>query len=176
MKKTLIGNLWLMIVAWCMYLNGFALIAMLIGISGTLILMIRCEADHKRCIILFVILYGLVLSELHTGTIPYFFPDLYMFMAIVIINAAATNEYYYAIRNKSVLPMLSVILVACAVLSLVIFIVPDADYSLFKKSNLFLMESFIFLPYLLPMLYSYAYKWLIGRYSSITKTAVLKKF
>ena len=152
-------NSWLVMFIWGVYLNGYGIIALLLGLIGTgLLLFVKGEVNYRRIIAVSIISYMVLIGVLFHSNIPYFFPDLHIFMSVIVLDAAVTNEYLYRVRKKIILQMLSLILAAYAMLSILIVILPDASYTIFSKNSLFLMESFIFLPYLLPLAYALAYR------------------
>ena len=149
MKMTLLRNYWLMIIAWCLYLNGYEVLSgvLVFGASGYLLVM-KSEVNYWR--IAAVALTICVLSEmvLLDSNIPYFFPGLKYYLILTSINCALANEYLYAIKNRFILPVLiSVSLYVCA-MSVVVYMLPEQSYTILGKNSLYLMIMFIFLPYL----------------------------
>ena len=154
MKETLIRNLWLMIIAWCLYLNGYTLIAMGTAlITGVCVLVKKGEADLKRSGLFALCMYTVILSLYHSGNIPYFFPSLHIFMAAMMFNAAVCYGLYGKMKRKDLVKVLGFVSLAFLAVFILISFVPGEDYTLFGKRSLYLMESFIFLPYQIPMLY-----------------------
>ena len=156
MKETLIRNLWLMIIAWCLYLNGYTLIAMGTAlITGVCVLVKKGEADLKRSGLFALCMYTVILSLYHSGNIPYFFPSLHIFMAAVMFDVFACIEYFASMKRKDLLPILMFVFGAMIAIFIAIAAAPDDEYTLFSKASLYLFGSFIFLPYLIPMTYCY---------------------
>ena len=156
MKETLIKNLWLMIVAWCLYLNGYTLIGMGVAmISGVCVLVKKGEADLKRSGLFALCMYTVILSLYHSGNIPYFFPSLHIFMAAVMFDVFACIEYFESMKRKDLLPILTFVFMAAILIGVLIFVAPEDEYTIFTKASLYLFGSFIFLPYLIPMTYAY---------------------
>ena len=156
MKTLLVADLWGMIIGWCLYLNGYTMIASAEVFLMALIALIRLgEVNYQRMAMVsigsYVALFGLYV----TSDISYFFSALHVFLAIQALNSAIMNEYLWQTDRNFVLAILSMILLGMAFISVLIILVNDIDYSIFTKRNLFLMEAFIFLPYLFPCAYCF---------------------
>lgn len=159
MKRLLIYNYWTMIFAWCMYLNGWSLFGAALGIlAGTVLLMVKSEADPWRIVAVGVLMYCPILLALNFSRIPLFFSGSYFFLAAVCLNTAVVNEYLYLFRVKVITPLLVIMLISVSVLTILIGILPSELYTLFGKPNLYLMDAFIFLPYLIPTVCCVLYK------------------
>ncbi|MBQ6492653.1 MAG: hypothetical protein IJI92_02135 [Erysipelotrichaceae bacterium] len=153
MKKILIRDYWLIIVSWCIFLEGHdVLAAIIVSAASAVVLSVRSEVNRWRMAAMTLGSFMAVKMILDSGNIPYYFPDLYPFMALIVFNAAAVNECLYNLRYRHVLPILTVCLIAYAIISLIIVIVPQENYSIFSKASLYTMSAFIFLPYLLPLI------------------------
>ena len=165
MKKTLVINLWLMIIAWCMFLNGYATVSVLIALGAAAYCL--CRAGEVLCLrnaAVFALFAAVLICLCHTSNIPFFFPGLQIFLAAVMVNAGIFSGCLNRMKRRRIQPFLLAALAAFIFFDLLIALVPGSSYTLFTKRNLFLMVCFIFLPYLLPMLIC-----------SIHKRAVLHK-
>ena len=152
MKKTLIRNYWLVILGWCALLNDYSVLGTLLLMAGDVLLFFNIKKlNLYKVVALSLLSYGVILFCLFNTSIPYFFEDLHVFMFGICLNAALVNEKLYAYKYKTLLPIMSVMLICVLILSLIIIFVPDSLYSLFTKHNLFLMECFIVIPYNLPL-------------------------
>ena len=159
MKRRLIREYWLILVAWCAYLNSWNIIAYVIMMAATgYALMIRCEADHWRIAAVCISCYSVMMAVLFASNVPYFYPDLHIFLAFVAFNSALTNEYLIRLKKQHILPLLLMGLISMAILTICIMIVPAENYSLFTRNSLLKMSAFIFLPFLSPMIVQYGYK------------------
>ena len=159
MKRLLIYNYWTMIFAWCVYLNGWSLFATALGIlAAAVLLMVKSEADPWRIAAVGTLMYCPILIVLNTSKIPFFFGGSHLFLAAVCINTAVVNEYLYLFRVGHVMPILAVMFTGISVLTILIAVLPSQLYTLFGKANLYLMDAFIFLPYLIPVLCCVLYK------------------
>lgn len=152
MKKKLIYNYWLIIIAWCMFLNDLTLLATLLGFGGIALLMtINRRINYWRLSFLSVILYVTISVFLSMSNIPYFFPKLYIFLAVVCLDAAFTFERLYLFKSKYIVPFLVTMLMSLSVLSIVAFALPGDLYTLFTKASLYILILVIFLPYLVTL-------------------------
>lgn len=159
MKKILIYNYWLMIVAWCMFLNDYILLAILLGLIGcVLLLIINRKIDYWRMSFMSVISYVIISFILLNSSVSYFFPKLYMFLAIISLDSAFTFERLYLYKVKYLLPFLMVMVISATVLSIIALILPSSLYTIFTKTNLLLMINFIYSPFLIPLVGLVAYK------------------
>lgn len=159
MKKVLIENLWLMAIGWCLYLNDHILASAAIMCFAALYgLYVIGEVDVLRCAVTFIGIYILTLCLYLAGNIPYFFPSLHTFGAMIAFDAAILQELMYKIRRKEILTILSFMLMAYLLITLLVIFVDESDYALFGKSSLFLMNAFIFLPFLMPSVLVYVHR------------------
>ena len=170
MKERFIINSWLIVISWCLLLNGSALLACLLALVSSIdLLMYKSEVDIWRVSAVTLGFYIGSLSILLYGNISYFFPKLTYFVPIVCLHAAITNEYLYMLKKRFVLPLTIFISLSIAVLSIIIVVVPDELYSLFSKTSLFMMEFLIFLPYLIPCVVCLIYKARYNKHKISTK-------
>lgn len=159
MRRILTYNYWLIIIAWCMFLNGYNLLANTFGIVACAVLpIINKRINHWRMYCVGLIIYVTILIFLKNSNVLFFFPKLSVFLAIVSLNASLTSEYQYLLRSRFIIPYLLVMVVSMSVLSIITMVLPNSSYSLFSKRSLYLMECIIFLPYLIPCIYIYTYK------------------
>lgn len=159
MRRILTYNYWLMIVAWCMFLNGYNLLANMFGLAACAVLStINKRINHWRMCFVGLAVFTTISLLLKDSNIPYFFSKLSVFLVTICINCSLTYEYLYLLKSRFIIPYLLVMVVSVSVLSLITMVLPNSSYSLFTKKSLYLMESIIFLPYLIPCLYIYTYK------------------
>ena len=162
MRRKLIYNYWLMIIAWCMFLNRLTLLAILFGLAACAMLaMIQRRINYWRMSFVSVISYVMISFLLIRSNIPYFFSELYIFLAVVCLNLAFTNERLYLFKSKYLKPFLIVMLISISVLSIIAYLLPNDLYTLFSKSSLYAMICLIFLPYIVTVMYCLSYKWLL---------------
>lgn len=157
--KTLIKNYWMMILAWCLLLNGYDSLGIILAMFTCLYaLIVLREVNYWRVIAVCMIEFSVSLMFLMSSSIPYYFPKLLTFLTVISLNAAISNEYLTALKRKHLMWFILAIISCMFVLSLLIIILPDELYTMFTKTNLFLMEAYIFLPYLIPTICVYTYK------------------
>lgn len=159
MRRLLIYNYWLIIIAWCSFLNDLSLLAIILCLGAcALLLKINKEVNYWRMSFLSVISYVTISFFLSMSNIPYFFPKLYFFIAIICLDLALTFERLYLLKSKYLYPFLIVMAICVSVLSLVVLLLPNSLYTLFSKNSLFAMLSLIFLPYIVPLAYIIVYR------------------
>lgn len=165
MNRKLTYNYWLMIVAWCMFLSGYNLLANMFGLAACAVLStINKKINHWRLGLVGLIIYATISLFLLDSNISYFFPKLSAFLATVCLNCSLTYQYLYLLKSRFILPYLLVMVVSVSILSIITMVLPNSSYSLFTKKSLYTMESFIFLPYLIPCAYIYSYKKIWNHY------------
>ena len=159
MNKKLTYNYWLMIVAWCMFLNDYVLFAIIFSLAACVVLStLNKRINHLRMCLVGLIAYVTISIFLKDSNVSYFFPKLSPFVACICLNCSLTFEHLYLLKSKYVLPYLLVMIISVSVLSIITMILPNSSYSIFTKKSLYLMESLIFQPYLIPCAYVFAYK------------------
>ena len=159
MKRRLIREYWLILVAWCAYLNDWKIMAYMMILAATgYALVIRCEADHWHIAAICISCYSVMMAVLFASNIPYFYPDLHIFLAMIALDSALTNEYLIRLKKRFIFPLMLMGLVGFSVLTTCIMMVPAENYSLFTRNSLLRMSSFIFLPFLSPMVIQFSYK------------------
>lgn len=149
---TLLRNYWLIIIAWCLYLNGHGIIAAISMLLGCgMLIIVRSEANYWRVLAVSLAVYGLSLMVLMNTNIPYFFPDLKYYLLLTSFDCGLSNEYLYVTKKRFILPVLiTIILYVCGLL-IVVGLLPQESYTMFSKGNIILMAMFIFLPYMITM-------------------------
>lgn len=157
--KTLIKNYWMIIIAWCLLLNGLGSLGIVLALLACVYaLIVKSEVNYWRVTAICMMQYSVSLMLLLPSSIPYYFPKLHIFLTVICLNASISNEYLFSLKKNQFVRFILVTILSMFVLSLLIVILPDELYTLFTKRNLFLMEAYIFLPYLIPLLSVYAYK------------------
>lgn len=151
--KTILKNSWLILIAWSLVLNSRALIGTITAaLACTYLLFQRKELNCWRICTVCMFLYAMCFVTLLSGSIPYYFPELYIFLPAVCLDAALMNEYLQSLQKRELFLLVLTIVSCTAVLAILILIVPEEAYLLFTKKNLFKMDALIFLPFLLPAL------------------------
>ena len=148
-KMIVIINYWLMIIAWCLFLNGNIFLSEVVIIIGSLLLIRNNKINHSRLAIYSLLNMFVLTVILNSSRIPYFFPKMPIHLLLIGINCAITNECLNRLNSHFILPIIFIILLSLIFISILIIIIPAEFYSLIGKANLLLLESFIFLPYLI---------------------------
>ena len=155
MKMTLLRNYWLIIMAWCFYLNGHAIVASVLTlVSCALAIYVKSEVDMWRLCAISLAIYSVSLIVLINSNIPYFFPGLKYFLILTSLACGLNNEYLYVIKKRFILPVLITIVIYLCGLFMIIGLLPESSYTMFSKGSICLMALFIFLPYLVTMAYA----------------------
>ena len=159
MKKIVIRNLWLMMIAWCLFLNDHVLSSMICAMMASLYsLWMLGEVNFWRAAAISISFYALMSGSFFSNNISFFFPALHIFMMAVCLNAGICTEYFVSLKRKKLMKILVCVSLCALVFLIAVILVPESDYSLFSKGNLYRMISFIFLPYLLPAWSAYLYR------------------
>lgn len=159
MKRKLIYNYWLIIVSWCMFLNGYTWLSVLLVLLACFMLVaIKRRLNYWRMSFTSVLSYVLISFILSRTNIIYFFPKLYFFTAVICLDLALTLERTYLFKAKYLTPFVTIMAISISVLSLIVIFLPEELYSLFSKSSLITMIYVIFLPYLVMNAYVIGYK------------------
>lgn len=160
MKMKLICNYWLMIIAWCMFLNDFTLLATVLVIGACVMLIVmRRRINYWRFGFVSIVIYCVICFVLYKRNIPLYFPNIYLFLAAVSLNASLTFERINLFKSRSLRPILTIMFIMFSVLSLISVILPNDLYTLFTKTSLIVMICLIFLPYFVPLIICLVYKY-----------------
>lgn len=176
MKKRLIYNYWLIIVAWCMFLNDLTLLAIALSLVACILLVsIKRRINYWRMSFVSLISYVIISLILLKTNIPYFFSELYIFLAFICLDLAFTFERMYIFKARYLKPFLYVNLVSFFVLSLIAILLPNSLYTMFTKNSLYIMISIIFLPYLSVVAFTICFKGIKNseKYQKMLKTIAL---
>ena len=171
MKRKMIMNYMMVILAWCMFINDYFIIACLFSLVGLLILLGNRRINYWRMGFLALIIYELFTAFLTVSNIPYYFPNLNKFLLLMAINSMAVNENIRFLSLKTTLSYLLISSLTLITFLVILAILPSYLYTLITKTSLLLFNLFIFLPYLLPLLIVSVEK-IIKIYKSVKKEPV----
>ena len=153
MKMLIIGNYWLAILAWCLFLNDYVFLSEVVLILGCLMLLLGKKGhNYLGIIVCAIITYIILYTILSLTRIPYFFPNLSIYLVIVSIHCFMMSDYFSRLNDHFILPVIVIILLNIIFTATLIIIIPDQFYSLIGKINLLILTCFIFLPYLSPLI------------------------
>ena len=172
MRKKLIYNYWLVMAAWCMFLNDYIVLALLLCLSASVVLTtIKMRIDYIRVGLISIASYLFISIFLCNTNIVYYFGDIVFFLATLSVNFALANEYIYIYKVGFLKSITLYMTLALSVLSVIALILPNSQYTMFGKNNLYIVICLIFLPYLIPLINCLAYK----KYRNHIKANFLKK-
>ena len=147
MKRVFYINYWLMLLGWCLFLNGYSFLAVLSTILATTILYTaNRDINHWRFFAVFLLGYMLTLIIYFVSSIPNFFPNLYLIIGTNSLNMALMMENVTRLKAKSIIPVYIVIILIMISAVSITFFLPDTLYSVFSKANLYRMIGIIFMP------------------------------
>ena len=153
MKMLVIGNYWLVILAWCLFLNDYVFLSEVVLILGCLVLLLRKRRhNYPRIIICTLATYIMLKTILSLTGIPYFFPQMSIYLFLVSIHCWMMYEYFGKLNDHFILPVIVIIIFNLLFTVSLIAIIPSEFYSLIGKINLLIITAFIFLPYLSPLM------------------------
>ncbi len=148
MKKMVVIDYWLMLIAWCLFLNGAGFTGEVLMIVGIMLMLGAGRLDYLRITVSSMICFIIMTVLLKSSRIPYFYPALSIHLLLASINCFTLNEYLIRLDSRFIIPVILVIVLSVLFISGLIIIIPGEYYSMIGKSSLFLLEAFIFLPYL----------------------------
>lgn len=148
MKKILIVNYYLVMIAWCLFLNDYDLLGILFVAGSSLMLYaLKTKINYWRFLSICLLTYVIANSFLIDSSIPIYFPRLSYFLFVLSINNSLSCEYLSKLNKTSLSNILAVIIIGIMSSLVLVKLLPDSLYTIFTKDNLILMISFIFLPY-----------------------------
>lgn len=147
MKNITRNDLWMMIVAWCLLLDGYSILGMVVGILATIYVIISTKRkNYLRIIGVSVVCFSLcfILARL---TVFHSFNNFAFFSAIISLNVAFLNERLYRERLRN-LYLIFVIMFACLIIFMLVALIIPANLVLANaKANMFGLIILVFIPY-----------------------------
>lgn len=151
MKKILLRNYILTIIAWCLIISDYLVLGLLLSVLGSYIMIRSRKLNYWRLLAFGLLMFNVMEAILQLSNIPYFFPNITCFILLMSLNAAITNEYIYIFKAKVLYPIALMSSLAFIAFLLILAVLPGELYTLFSKASLFIMICFIFLPYIVPV-------------------------
>lgn len=154
MKKVVRNNLWMMIIAWCFFLNNNSALGMLSGGLASVYLFVNIRyKKYWRIIAVFLVCFSL--STLF-GSLLYvsFFNYFTFFCGITSLNVALLNERLHKERLATLYPVFFVMFVCLIIFLLTALILPANNLLANAKANLYGLIVLIFIPYTSELLVS----------------------
>ena len=142
MKRILILELWIMMLAWSLYLSNFCFLAMLFLIAGFLLAFKMIKSiDYWRFVFIFSIslLFSLLLS--------FYKEDLNLvFLLFISLNNAYVDEIFYKLNEKSLRNLFIIVLTCFLVFVTIAILIPYSSLIPSYKRDLFINIGLIFVP------------------------------
>ena len=152
----MIGNYWLVIIAWCLFLNDYVFLSEVVLVISSLSLFLNKKMHNRfRVVINSFLTYIIVKTILTLSNIPYFFPEMSIHLLLVSIQCSMMYEYYDRLNDNFILPVIVIMILNMIFTVALIIIIPDEFYSLIGKTSLLIITCFIFLPHLSPLMMCY---------------------
>lgn len=168
MKKILLRNYMLMIIAWFLVLDDYLVLGLLLGVLGSYIMLRSWKLNYWRLLAFGLLMFNCLEAILQLSNIPYFFPNITYFILLMSLNAAITNEFIYIFKAKALYSVALMSTLALIAFLIILAVLPGDLYTLFSKASLFVLICFIFLPYIIPVYVCIFYK-------SASKRPVIRK-
>lgn len=150
MKKILLVNYYLVLIGWFLFLNDYAVLAILVTIGASAITLgFGSKFQYWRLVAVAFLTNTLISFFLKNSSIPIYFPELDYFLISISINNAIVNEYMHKTKLENLGFIVAIIFGLVILSTILIKALPSAMYTIFTKDNLVLMILFIFLPYLI---------------------------
>lgn len=146
MKRNLAVNYLLMCASWCLYLNHYYVGGIIVSAISCLLLVVKIrKINFIRLAFVFFIAYGGLSFLYRLSTLSNFYSIFDEFSLLVAINISLTNEMIKKATGSLNLIYIVNIL-ALTTLLVIAIILPDSWYTIFTKTNIYTLISFIFLP------------------------------
>lgn len=150
MKKLITVNYWIMSVAWSLCISERNAVGVIMALAATIVLSaLRKGVNYWRVLANALLTVMAVMPLYYLSNIHYFFENLGVLLVIAGFNSAFANEYLCRYKTRYMSPYVLTLLLSGITLALIIVVLPANEYSLFTKQSLYIMNGFIFLPYLL---------------------------
>lgn len=147
MKNILRNNLWMMIVAWCLMLNNYSLLSIVVGALASLYLSINVRfKNYWRVLAIYLICFSfsLILANL---TVFHLFKLSTLFLGIVSLNVALLNERLKKERMANLFPSFIAMFVSLIICLFIAILLPANMTLANAKANLYALIILIFIPY-----------------------------
>ena len=152
MRRLVMINYWLLIIGWCMLLNGHALIGEAIALLGCILpFMIRKSRIASFMVPVAIVTYLVMYKLWQISALSLYFKELPVMLFLMCLDMVTIYDRLASLKTHHVLLFLSVAMISAIVFSLTAMLLPETDYSLISRTGLQLMVCFIFLPHLVTM-------------------------
>ena len=152
MKRLVMIDMWLLMIGWCLYLNGCSPAGEAAMLIACLLPLIRRRKLSMAMVLMAVCIFGLMLMAYRGSALSLYFGDLPYLLFFICWNTVMIYPCMRSLKRRHILLFLSVAFAGMALISVAVLLIPGENYSLLGKGSLFLLVSFIFLPHLTVML------------------------
>lgn len=147
MKKIVRNDLWMVIVAWCLVLDGYTILGLITSALASVYLFFSTRyKNYWRILAISLICFSLsfLFAKL---TIIHLFSYFTFFCILISINVALLNERLYKERLKPLYKIFTVMFISLIAFMLVAAIMPNRYMFASYKANLYGLIILIFIPY-----------------------------
>lgn len=147
MKNVMRNNLWMMIIAWCLELNGHSIIGIVVAISVSVYLFLKMNncnfiKTFSVCLIIYSFTYLISLV-----TVMDMYKNFSLFLLMNSINVAVSNEFLQKVRLRSLYNIFVISLASYICFMLVSFLIPGTLILEYSRINIMSLNTVIFVPY-----------------------------
>lgn len=147
MKKVIRNDLWLMIIAWCLLLNGYSILGILISVVASIYLVNNTKYIKRIRLLSMSFAFILINSILFYLTAAYAFEYFPFFCLSVSLNVALLNERLYKERLSSIEPIAIIMVLSLIIFMSITAILPNSIIFYTAKNNMYSLIVLIFIPY-----------------------------
>lgn len=168
MKKVTRNDLWMMIIAWCLLLNGYSILGIIVCFVSSIYLIANIKIINKLRVftsfLAFTLLNGF-LSYLTTAYLFNFFP---FFCVLVSINLALLNERLKKERLLTLEIIFAFMIISLIVFMFTTYLLPNSVIFEAARQNMYSLIVLIFIPYTSEILVSLIIK-IRNKYKFVNK-------
>lgn len=147
MKNVLRNDLWMMIVSWCLILNNYSILAIVVAILASCYLsMIITNKNYWRILSIVLICFASCYL-LSLATIIHTFKYFSLFAIALSVNVALLNERLYKERLYNVHHTFIIMMILFLFFGVVALVLPYQYVLANSKESLYALLIMIFIPY-----------------------------
>ena len=152
MKNILRNNLWMIAVGWCLVLNNYSILAIVVTVLASFYLSFTiANKNYWRMLSVFLIFFVTCLFFSYATSLHHF-KYFWLFTLTLSINIALFNERLISERLRIVYRVFICIFISFAFFLLIALLLPYKYVLLNSKESLFALISLIFIPFTSTML------------------------
>lgn len=147
MKKVIRNDLWMVIIAWCLLLNNYSILSLVVGTLASLYVYSNIMyKNYWRITAVFLVVFSL--SELLANLIIIHLFDYFTFFCVITsLNVALLNERLFKERLATLYPIFLVMFISLIIFMLVASLLPANKVLANAKADLYGLIVLIFIPY-----------------------------